>query len=99
MIVLVEFAASRVPGSTINPDLVTPGVIGFVVSAIVAIATILLLVDMNRRVRRVRFREEARTKIAAEVAASHGEGTSAQNAVGGSASANADGPEDAERTA
>lgn len=55
----------------IQPDAntVTPGVAGFLVMAFVAIAVILLAYDMNRRVRRIKFREEAREKIAAEQAA------------------------------
>lgn len=52
-----------------DPDSVTPGVIGFIATAIVAIAVCLLLFDMNRRVRRVKYREEVRAEIAAEQAA------------------------------
>lgn len=52
-----------------DPDSVTPGVIGFVATAVVAIAVCFLLFDMNRRVRRVRYREEVRAEIAAEQAA------------------------------
>jgi hypothetical protein len=52
-----------------DPDSVTPGVIGFAATAVIAIAVCLLLFDMNRRVRRVKFREEVRADIAAEQAA------------------------------
>lgn len=52
-----------------SPDSVTPGVVGFVATAIVAIAACFLLFDMNRRVRRVKYREEVRAEIAVEQAA------------------------------
>lgn len=59
-----------------DPESVTPGVIGFAATAVVAIAVCFLLFDMNRRVRRVRYREEVRAEIAAEQAAA-GDGTDA----------------------
>ena len=49
-----------------DPDLVTPGVIGFVATFVVALVTILLIVDMVRRVRRVRYREQVRQELEAE---------------------------------
>ena len=45
---------------------VTPGWIGFVVIFAIALATVLLIIDMTRRVRRVRYRSEIRDTIAAE---------------------------------
>ncbi|SDH84391.1 hypothetical protein [Agrococcus jejuensis] len=53
-----------------DPESVTPGVIGFAATAIVAIAVCFLLFDMNRRVRRLKYREEVRAEIAAEQAGS-----------------------------
>ena len=47
---------------------ITPTWVGFVATFLVAILTVLLLVDMNRRVRRVRYREEVRLKLEAEAA-------------------------------
>lgn len=52
-----------------DPESVTPGVIGFAATAVVAIAVCFLLFDMNRRVRRIRYREEVRAEIAAEQSA------------------------------
>lgn len=49
-----------------DENLITPGVIGFVVTFLIAAATVLLLVDMVRRIRRVRYQSEVREKIAAE---------------------------------
>jgi len=68
-----------------DPDSVTPGVVGFVATAVVAIAVCFLLFDMNRRVRRVKYREEVRAEIAAEQAAADGEGAAAEaTGTGGS---------------
>ena len=49
-----------------DEDLVTPGWVGFTITFLIAIVVVLLLVDMTRRVRRVRYREEIRAKIAEE---------------------------------
>ncbi len=49
-----------------DPDTVTPGVAGFVAIALVAIAAIFLMVDMSRRIRRVRYRGEIRERMQAE---------------------------------
>jgi hypothetical protein len=56
------------PDFTGDPNLVSPGVIGFIVIFAIAAATVLLALDMTRRIRRVRYRDEAREKIAAEQA-------------------------------
>jgi hypothetical protein len=49
-----------------DEDTITPGWIGFALTFLVAIAVVFLLIDMNRRIRRVRYRDEIRAKIAAE---------------------------------
>lgn len=74
---LLPLTPSPFPEYTGDTDLVTPGVLGFVAIAAVAIATVLLILDMTRRIRRVRYRSEVREKIAAEQAAdgSAGDGT------------------------
>jgi len=54
------------PEFTGDPNSVSPGVIGFVVIFLIAAATVLLVLDMTRRIRKVRYRDEAREKIAAE---------------------------------
>ena len=51
-----------------DEDTVTPGWIGFVFIFALALITVLLIIDMTRRVRRVRYREEVREKLAAEEA-------------------------------
>lgn len=60
------------PSMTVDPDSVTPGPAGFAVIIIVVIAVVLLIWDMNRRVRRVRYRGEVREELDAEEAAAAG---------------------------
>lgn len=55
-----------IPPIEVDPILVTPGVVGFVVTFAVAMAALLLIIDMVRRVRRVRYREEIARKLDAE---------------------------------
>lgn len=49
-----------------DPNLVTPGVLGFIAIILVAFATVFLLMDMNRRIRRTKYRTEIRERIAEE---------------------------------
>ena len=52
--------------STPDPGTVTPGVLGFLAILFVAVATILLVLDMLRRVRRTRYRGEVREQLERE---------------------------------
>ena len=52
-----------------DPDMVTPGVVGFIITFGIALLTVLLVVDMVRRIRRVRYRSEIRERIDAEASA------------------------------
>jgi hypothetical protein len=61
-------APTPFPAYTGNPNLITPGVWGFIAILVVAILTILLIVDMTRRIRRSRYREEIRIKLEEEQA-------------------------------
>lgn len=54
------------PTMTVDPDSVTPGPLGFAVIVIVVVVVVLLIWDMNRRIRRVRYREEVREELDAE---------------------------------
>jgi hypothetical protein len=56
------------PDYTGDPNLITPGVVGFIAIFVVAVATVFLLIDMTRRIRRSRYREEVRIKLEAEQA-------------------------------
>lgn len=63
------------PSMTVNPDQVSPGFIGFVGIAVVAIAVVFLLADMLRRIRRAGYRADIRDELDAEQAADSGEVT------------------------
>ncbi|MDA3147691.1 hypothetical protein JSO19_09910 [Leucobacter sp. UCMA 4100] len=52
----------------INPDDVTPGIVGFAFTLAIAVAVIFIGVDMYRRIRRMQYREEVRAEIADELA-------------------------------
>lgn len=54
------------PAQTVDPTLVTPGPIGFVVIAVLALAVIVLIWDMMRRIRRGRVRADIDEELAAE---------------------------------
>lgn len=70
MLVLFETATPMpTPSMTVDPESVTPGPIGFAAIVFVLIAVIFLIWDMNRRVRRVRYREEVRAELDAEESA------------------------------
>jgi hypothetical protein len=49
-----------------DPDTVTPGVWGFVLTFLVMAAVVLLVLDMVRRIRRVNYRAEVREQLEAE---------------------------------
>ena len=66
---------SPIPEFTGDPNSVTPGAVGFAITFAVAIATVLLVIDMTRRVRRVRYRAEIAEKLDAEQAAAGQTGT------------------------
>ncbi|MFC5500954.1 hypothetical protein ACFPJ4_01730 [Lysinimonas soli] len=78
---LVDATPSPSP-STVNDDLVTPGVWGFAITAIIMIAVILLIIDMVRRLRRVNYRAEIRARLEAEAAAGP-DGTGAEATASG----------------
>lgn len=64
---LIDLLAAATPTpAPLDEDTVTPGWVGFVVIFALAVVTVFLIIDMTRRVRRVRYREEVREKLAAE---------------------------------
>lgn len=73
--VLLTETSQPLPPLEIDENSVTPGVVGFVMTFVIAAFVLLLVVDMVRRVRRVRYREEVREQIAAEAAAGDGPAT------------------------
>lgn len=69
---LVQFGTETpipTPTMTVDPNAVTPGPAGFIVIIVVVVFVVLLIWDMNRRIRRVRYREEVREELDAEEAA------------------------------
>ncbi|MEO7122612.1 MAG: hypothetical protein ABI400_05755 [Lacisediminihabitans sp.] len=74
------------PDAGFDPNTVTPGWVGFVAVFFIAIATILLILDMTRRVRRVRYRAEVGEKLAAERASGAAEPTAADGTTSGATS-------------
>ncbi|GAA1792285.1 hypothetical protein [Agromyces lapidis] len=64
------------PASTIvaekdefDPNTVTPGVWGFVVTFLIMVVVLLLILDMVRRIRRTNYRAQVRAELEAEAAA------------------------------
>lgn len=64
-------AVTPTPEATDNPanTFYSPGTIGFLLTFFVAGSAVLLIFDMVRRVRRVRYRAEIQERLAAEQAA------------------------------
>lgn len=58
---------SPTPSLSVAEASVTPGIVGFATMALITAAVVLLIVDMTRRIRRVRYRGElAERRAAAE---------------------------------
>lgn len=73
---MLQFIWAATPTPTPTPfdeNLVTPGVVGFAVTFGLIIVTILILVDMNRRTRRVTYKAEIAARLDAEEAAAAAE--------------------------
>lgn len=63
----VEATPTPSPSPTdVDPNLVTPGVGGFVAIAFISLLVVLLVWDMMRRIRRGRYRAEVREELDAE---------------------------------
>ncbi|MDP9988334.1 hypothetical protein J2S98_003520 [Arthrobacter oryzae] len=50
----------------LSADMVTPGLLGFVMTAFMVIAVVTLMVSMTRRIRRLRYREQLREDTATQ---------------------------------
>lgn len=57
-----------IPAIEVDPNSVTPGVVGFLATLFVAMAVLIIIADMTRRVRRVRYRAEINEKLDREAA-------------------------------
>jgi CHASE3 domain sensor protein len=69
MILFGENTPMPTPSMTVDPNSVTPGFAGFAMIVLIVAAVVLLIWDMNRRIRKVRYREEVREELDAEEAA------------------------------
>ena len=65
----------------ITEDQVTPGLLGFIMTAFFVVATALLIVDMVRRIRRVRYRAQVEEERLAAAAAADVEAADAQDGL------------------
>lgn len=63
---LVTIDPTPTPTPPFDPNSVTPGWVGFTIMFLLAVAVILLIMDMVRRVRRVRYRGEIQERLGAE---------------------------------
>ncbi|GAA1650077.1 hypothetical protein [Microbacterium flavum] len=61
--------ATPSPSMTVDPDVVTPGFIGFVAIALIAIVVVFLIIDMLRRIRRAGYRADINEQLDAEAEA------------------------------
>ncbi len=68
MLTILFMAATPSP-KPFDENTVTPGWVGFTVTFLIGVVTILLIVDMVRRLRRARYRGEIREQLEAERAA------------------------------
>lgn len=64
-LMLESVLAAATPPPDFDPDSVTPTWVGFAITFLVAVAAVLLIMDMVRRVRRVRYRGEIREQLEA----------------------------------
>jgi hypothetical protein len=75
---LIALAAAPAPTPTpslrpgLDQDQVTPGLLGFLLTAFIVVLTALLIVDMVRRIRRVRYRAQVEEERAEPEAAARG---------------------------
>lgn len=67
----------------ISEDQVTPGLLGFIMTAFFVVATALLIVDMVRRIRRVRYRAQVEEERLAAAAAADIDAADAQDGPDG----------------
>ena len=79
----VAFAAVVVAAEEeFDPNDVTPGIEGFVLTFLVMAVVVLLVLDMVRRIRRVNYRAEVREQLEAEQAAAAADGVAGSGAGG-----------------
>ena len=78
-LITVVLAVTPTPAPDFDPNTVTPGVVGFVVFFLIAVATLLLCLDVVRRIRRTTYRAEIKERLEAELAARDADTDSARD--------------------
>ncbi|TFB71265.1 hypothetical protein E3O06_12955 [Cryobacterium glaciale] len=78
-LITVVLAVTPTPDPDFDPNTVTPGVVGFVVFFLIAVATLLLCLDVVRRIRRTTYRAEIKERLDAEIAARDADPDSARD--------------------
>lgn len=63
---VLGFVLGSTPKPEFDPNTVTPGAWGFAAIFLVAVATVLLILDMARRIRRTTYRAQIQEKLQAE---------------------------------
>ncbi|MEJ3404647.1 hypothetical protein WDJ51_07880 [Rathayibacter sp. YIM 133350] len=66
LLVQASVHLATTPPVTPDEDTVTPGIVGFIITFLIAAATVLLILDMVRRVRRTNYRAQVRERLTAE---------------------------------
>lgn len=78
LLITLATAPAPTPTPSLRPglsqDQVTPGLLGFLLTAFIVVLTALLIVDMVRRIRRVRYRAQVEEERAAAAEAAGIEG-------------------------
>lgn len=76
LVALLPGATEPTPAPDFDPNSVTPTWVGFAITFLVAVAAVLLIMDMVRRIRRTRYRAEIQERLQAEAdAEADGEST------------------------
>jgi capsular polysaccharide biosynthesis protein len=61
--VLITLAQELIPPIEVDPNLVTPGAVGFIATLVVGLGVLLIALDMSRRIRRNRYRGEITERL------------------------------------
>lgn len=77
-----------------DPASVTPGVVGFTMTALFALAVIFLGWDLVRRLRRSRYRAEIQEELQAELAEREAAGAEGADGAGAAGGAQTDAPDE-----
>lgn len=69
LVAVLPGATEPTPAPDFDPNSVTPTWVGFAITFLVAVAAVLLIMDMVRRIRRIRYRAEIQERLQTEAEA------------------------------